>query len=437
MIHPIQCSLKSLNKKKTIFNIFNIKNEARNLDYDFAVNYEYKFFYKGKEKIAGKANLINEFLKVEKDQIKLIDEIPFGEDKKMYRPIINHKKDAEWLKKAQRKFHKIIIKGLGNIEYLHSTTKGTSYASNGRAHAGYSERYLLSLDISSFFTGISQKRVFKTLKEYLLIDSDIAYYYSKMLTAPLEKNSKELFLAQGLPSSPIIAYLCYKSLFDYINDVCAELNIKFTLYVDDMTFSSEKRIPQVFINKVLGILKSKKYNNNLIINKRKTHNYKKKTRKKVTGVYINNGVPTISGKKHFELFVLYTKLIEIIHGRIDNIDDYFDFYNLFLKFSGNLIHLFQVEHNGDINAPTGCFAHDKMANFYKTISHYIKPGLPKKENNKKYSKDNINKESLKIAETSYSALIKNLDKINKEFPQLNRDILQNSFYPTDNISKNS
>lgn len=423
MITPIECSLKSLNKKKTIFNIFAIKEEARSMSYDFSVNYDYKYFYKGKINITGKNNLINEFLKVEKDQVKLIDKIPEGANKKMYRPIINHKRDAEWLKKAQRKFHKIIVKGLGDINYLQSTTKHTSYANNGRIHADGSEKFMLSLDISSFFTGISSDRVFKTLKNYLLLDNDVAYYYSKMLTAPLEKESKESFLAQGLPSSPILAYLCYKSLFDYVDNLSKKNNIVFTLYVDDMTFSSDAPIAQDFIDKIIGLLKSKKYNNNLKINKRKTHNYKKETKKKVTGVYINEGVPTISSKKHFELFVLYNKLINILHGELNDIDGYFDFYNIFLKFSGNLIHLFQVEHGGKFEPTTGNYAHDKMVFFYKTLSRYVKPGLIKKNKDKKYSKENVSEEGLKIAQSSFSDLKKNILKFQKKFPKLKRNLL--------------
>lgn len=423
MIKPIDCPLKSLNKKKTIFNIFAIKEEARSLTYDFSADYDYKYFYKGKTNIAGKHNLINEFLKVEKNQIVLIDEIPPGANEKMYRPIINHKKGGEWLKRAQRKFHKIIVKGLGNIKYLHSTTKHTSYATNGRVHADGTEKYMLSLDISSFFTGISSERVYRTLKSYLLLDSDVAYYYSKMLTAPLNKESKESFLAQGLPSSPILAYLCYKSLFDYIDDFCGKSNIVFTLYVDDMTFSSSTEIPQSFINKIIGLLISKKYNNNLLINKRKTHNYKKETQKKVTGVYINDGIPSVSSKKHFELFVLYNRLINILHNELKDIDSYFDFYNVFLKFSGNLIHLFQVEHSSKVEPKTGNYAHDKMVRFYKSLSKYVKPGLIKKNKDKKYSKDNVDKEGLKICQTSCLELLKNLTKIQNDFPRLKRDLL--------------
>ncbi len=423
MITPIECSLKSLNKKKTIFNIFAIKEEARSMSYDFSVNYDYKYFYKGKIRITGKDNLINEFLKVEKDQIKLIDEIPDDADKKMYRPIINHKKNAEWLKRAQRKFHKIIVKGLGDIEYLHSTKRHTSYATNGRVHADGSERYMLSLDISSFFTGITSERVFKTLKDYLLVDNDVAYYYSKMLTAPLAKGSKESFLAQGLPSSPILAYLCYKSLFDYINDLSAKNNIVFTLYVDDMTFSSKTPISQDFINRIMGLLKSKRYNNNLAINKRKSHNFKKETKKKVTGVYIDQGIASISSKKHFELFVLYNRLINIIHDELNDIDNYFDFYNVFLKFSGNLIHLFQVEHNRLFEPSTGNYAHDKMVRFYKLLSKYVKPGLIKRNKDKKYSKENVTEEGLKIVQTSFLELKNDLSKIQRDFPKLRRNLL--------------
>lgn len=423
MITPIECCLKSLNNKKKLYNIFGVKKEARNLDYDFSVNYDYKYFYKCKEKIIGKRNLINEFLSTEKNVVQLLDAIPEDADKKKYRPIINHKKDADWLKKAQRKFHKIIAKGLGKIEYLHSTTKKTSYATNGRAHLGNNNRYLFCLDISSFFTGIDSNRVFKTVKNYLKLDSDVAYYYSKLLTAPLEKNSSELFLAQGLPSSPILAFLCYKTLFDYINEFSAINSITFTLYVDDMTFSSEQEIPQEFINKIIGLLKSNRYDNKLKINNKKTHYNKPSTRKIITGVYINNGVASISGKKHFELFVLYNKLINMIHEELDTIEKYFDFYNLFLKFSGNLIHLFQVEY-GSFEITISNRAHSKMLLFYRELSKYVKPGINKIDSRKKYSEENVDKESLAGIDSQWKNLLKHQNRIKVEFHKLKRDLVQ-------------
>ena len=364
MITCIDTPITSLNSKKKIYNIFKIKKDARRVDHDFSIYYDYKVFYKVKPPIKGRQNTIDHALSVKKETPCLLDETPLGANKNDYRPIINYKKDAEWLKKSQKKFHKFITKGLGNVDYLHSTLKTKSYASNGREHAD-GDRYIFCLDISSFFCGIDRKRVFNTLKTYLKIDNDVAYFYSGLITAPTEKGSTNFVLAQGLPSSPAVAFLCYKSLFDYINEEAKNNNITFTLYVDDMTFSSNCKIPQRFIDKVIGLLKSKKYNNNLVIKKEKTHSFKNSSTKRVTGVYIKNGEAKISRRKHYELFIIYSRLINILNDNLQSLDSYFEFYNLFLKFSGNLMHLYQVEHNGDFKKTTGNYAHDKMMNFYR------------------------------------------------------------------------
>lgn len=415
MMPTLKCELTNLNNKKVIYKKFDIINEAKKADYDFSCNYDFKYLYKKSVKKEKETSLFDYFLRVEKEPPIIIDAIPEGDDIKDYRRIINHKHNALWLKKAQRKFHKILVKTITDIDYLHSTKKSVSYATNGRMHATGSQKYVLAIDIADFFTGISRKKVYITLKQCLCVQPDVAYFYSKMLTAPKEKNSNELILAQGLPSSPICAFLCYKTLFDYIHEISLKNNIQFTLYVDDITFSSDEKIPQSFIDTIFGLLKSKKYDNKLKIQNKKFHSYKKEQSKKITGVYINNGLPKISGKKHLEIFTLYCVLLKRIHDGIKNITEYFEFYNLFLKFSGNLIHLFQVEYGTGANAEIVNPVHKTMDKFRKTISHYFKIGLSKNDH-KPYSETNISKDNLEKAFFQFVQLQKDSVKICEFFP---------------------
>lgn len=187
MIDPITTPITSLNNKRKIYQIFNIPVFARSLDYDFSNNYEYKYISKHPDKITGRKNTIDNVLSVTKTESVIIDATPAGSKPDEYREIINYKKNTEWLKRAQKKFHRFLIKGLQDIDYLQSTVKGVSYATNGNKHSD-GKKYVLCLDISKFFTQINRQRVEKNIKQYLCLDGDVAYYYSRLLTIPEKKD---------------------------------------------------------------------------------------------------------------------------------------------------------------------------------------------------------------------------------------------------------
>lgn len=207
-------------------------------------------------------------------------------------------------------------------------------------------------------------------------------------------------------------------MFDYIYTLSLRYNVKFTLYVDDITFSSGKPIPQKFIDTIFGLLKSKAYDNNLVLNYDKIHYYKPTTVKRITGVYLVNGEPRISKLKHYHLFILYSKLIQLLHNGLEDISDYFLFYNLFLKFSGNLMHLIQVEYDGDLNRTPRNNAHKMMVGFYKDIHKYFKPGIAKNSQSKymPYSVETVSKSDLKMFNNLYLELLKTRNYLKNKYP---------------------
>lgn len=203
------------------------------------------------------------------------------------------------------------------------------------------ENYFLKLDLKDFFTYVEKPLVKSRLKNFLNIDGDVADFYSNMLTSPKDKppfNEGVFNLGQGLPSSPILAFLCHKSFFDYLYEICKLDNINMTIYVDDIAFSSNKPITQNFINILFGLFKM----NGLKINKKKFRYYKKEGTKKITGIFIKNGKPMVPSKKHEEIKSQYEFLVYKIYN-LENIDDYFFTYNIFLRFAGNVQHLITSE----------------------------------------------------------------------------------------------
>lgn len=414
----LNCDITGLNKKKKIFHYFGIPEEAQKDDYDFSTNYSYKFIKKNPDY---KYSSVEEFfLSLQKKNPEILDKLPEGSIEADYRPIINYEYGSSWLKKAQKKFHKIIVKSIKDVPYLHSTLKGTSYSTNGIAHSR-GKRYILCLDISGFFTQIKIERVYKTIKYYLGVDSDVARFYSKMLTTYKENDSKDLVLAQGLPSSPILAFLCFKSLFDHIYEYSISNDINFTLYVDDMTFSCKDPIPQDFMDRLFGVIKGDKCGNRLKLNRKKIHYLSRNNWKKITGVCIVDGKPKIPNRKHFELHVLYKKILYLLHNNLNTFEEYCYFCKYFEKFSGNLLYLIAVEYSNDMELIKTSInrRHAHMYKFYNIFKRFIRPGLVFLLEDGSIDYKSINSFNLTELQSRFNELIRIKTKLQNTFQMIN------------------
>lgn len=211
----------------------------------------------------------SKYLNIEKCKIEVLNNRPRDFNTKKYRRIIDFKKNDNyiWLKCVQRKINKMLSKAIDNscAPYLHSTLKKVSYATNAKKHIG--EKYTLLIDLCDFFSNIDINKVQYTFAKYFDLDPDIAKVYSLLVTAPKDEppyHENIYVLGQGLPSSPMLAFLCNESLFEYIYKLAMKYSIEMTVYVDDVIFSSENIIPQKFIDTVFGLFTR----NGLKINKK-------------------------------------------------------------------------------------------------------------------------------------------------------------------------
>jgi len=333
-------SLKLLNKKRNIYELFNIPDYVRNSDNDYSDFYSFRYLPKAQKNIEiSKDERFKLYLNSYKQRRNLINIRPADFSLDRYRLILNYKNEADWLKKAQKKFHKYIVRELGDVTYLHSTIRDKSYATNAFIHKY--DKYFLVIDLRNFFTYVDREKIKNKLQSYLSIDSDVATFYSILVTSPYDEppyHNNKFNLGQGLPSSPIMAFLCYKSLFDHLFSYSNSSNITMTVYVDDIVFSSNTEIKQEFINRLFGLFKY----NGLEINKNKLRLYKPVTPKKITGAYIIDGSLKIPYKKQEELFVLYNEIRTKLET-LNSLNDYFIIYNLYLKFCGNFQYLLEVE----------------------------------------------------------------------------------------------
>lgn len=143
-----------------------------------------------------------------------------------------------------------ILNLLQNIirpDWLVSSQKGKCYIDNGKAHI--TGRYVLTIDIKKFYDNCTREPVYQFFVTKLKTAPDIA----KILTDIVTYGSG---IPTGCPTSQIIAFYAYYDMFSEINDVAKRFGCHFTLYVDDMTFSSSETFsPKVLMREIDCILR--------------------------------------------------------------------------------------------------------------------------------------------------------------------------------------
>lgn len=175
---------------------------------------------------------------------------------------------------VQKKVHKI-LRSISLPEWVFSGRRGFSHIDNGRYHA-QPRIAVLKMDIKNFFPSCKEKFVFRFLKRDLQMSDDCAYLLSKLLT-------KDGHLPIGSPSSQILAFWSYNQCFKNIHDYAENINIKMSLFVDDVAFSCEDSFPKGFSYTISCMVKEY----GLSIKRTKTTRYGPKSFKKITGCAIS------------------------------------------------------------------------------------------------------------------------------------------------------
>lgn len=403
-----KCRMYNFNSRNGIKNLLNIPQ-----DFDLEKVHEgllpyYNFFYiKKPDKAKNKETLEerkNRYLSIE-EPIDICDVRPEDYSKDKYRMLINI--NEKWLKKTLKKINKLLSQSLIEknkkeinypVSYLHSSLKKRSYTTNASTHRN--NKYLLAIDIQNFYPSITYEKILNFFKYDLKLDNDIAEIYAALCTCPLDDpitGSFEYGIGQGLATSPVLAFLSNYRMFEYLNELSLKNNMEMTVYVDDVVFSSDKPIKQEFINSLFGIVKK----NGLNIKKSKVKIFGPKQDKKITGLCITKeGKIRVPRSKHEEIKVQYDYLSKGILN-INNMNDYFNFYNLFLKFKGNVQFVLLVEERATTK-------HLKFIEEYKDFFLY---GVKKNKKGSKYSKDNITEDDYKKFILKYENLRKKIDSL--------------------------
>lgn len=150
-------------------------------------------------------------------------------------------------KKRLRKIHSKIKDWLSRIEtpgYLHSAVRNRSYLSNARVHSA--ETNSIKTDIRAFFPSVSKHAVYLFFSKTMKCRRDVAMLLAKLLTV-------NNHLPTGSPVSTILSYFVHKTMFDEIARLAENLNLSFSVYVDDMCLSGDKAV-RATLFRVRGII---------------------------------------------------------------------------------------------------------------------------------------------------------------------------------------
>ena len=114
--------------------------------------------------------------------------------------------------------------------WLISGEKGKCYIDNGKAHIH--NNYALTVDIKKFYDNCRRDPVYRFFHGALCVSADVAEILTDIVT-------HDNGIPTGCPTSQLIAYYAYADMFQEISECAEEFGCVFTLYVDDMAFSSK------------------------------------------------------------------------------------------------------------------------------------------------------------------------------------------------------
>jgi len=146
---------------------------------------------------------------------------------------------------------------------------GRNNVLNALQHRG--NKFFFTIDLKIFFGNISNLRV-----NHILIDRGFTWDEARMIARITTFKES---LPQGAPTSTTLANLAFAHTASLIEDFCSKKGIKFTVFVDDLTFSSRQCFKH-YKDQILEIIKQNKF----FVNQRKVH-YRHNCCE-ITGLYV-------------------------------------------------------------------------------------------------------------------------------------------------------
>ena len=189
-----------------------------------------------------------------------------GKYRTIYEPILI-------LKQIQKQILNNILNNKSISKYAKAYHKGIQLKDNAIPHIN--KEMILKLDIKDFFENISFLDIYNSCFPIEYFPKSVGMILTYLCTY-------DNHLTQGSPTSAYISNLVMKEFDEELGNWCDLMNISYTRYSDDMTFSG-KFNPSELITKVRKML----YKLGLELNNDKIHIVYKSSSQNVTGIVVN------------------------------------------------------------------------------------------------------------------------------------------------------
>lgn len=209
---------------------------------------------------------------------------------------------------------------------LHSSIKETSSIKNATFHR--KSQCFIMVDLKKFFDNITADKVKDYFKYSLDYSDEYAQYAADIFT--IEGSNGVTALTTGTSPSPILSFLIYEKMFNDLHKLACKYSAIMSIYIDDITFSSEKIIPKSFINEIEKIIE--KYGHNISSDKTK---YIKGCNATITGTKVVGGRLLMSEKTRKKIKdLLCTLSIEDVNvvRYVANIKSLLGYKSLFIAY---------------------------------------------------------------------------------------------------------
>ena len=177
------------------------------------------------------------------------------------------------LKNVQRNILKNILEDKKISKYAKAYQRHISLVDNAIEHIN--KKIILKLDIKDFFPSINFNMVYNTCfnetlypRKLGILLTNICMYYNE--------------LPQGTPTAAYISNIILRSFDEKIGNYCDNLNISYTRYSDDLTFSGDFNVQEI-----ISLVKDELRKYHFKLNYDKIKVIRNNNRQIVTGIVVN------------------------------------------------------------------------------------------------------------------------------------------------------
>lgn len=160
------------------------------------------------------------------------------------------------LKRIQKRILALLMSHVEIPTYAFGGVPKKDNIKNAKYHQG--NKYIFTTDLRSFFPSISHNRVFE-----VYCNNGYSPTVARVLT---KLTTYKYQLPQGVSTSTLLALLAFKPTGDKLYDYALKHNLKFSIFVDDITISSKVDFKHL-VPEILDIIVSAGYK----ISHNKTH----------------------------------------------------------------------------------------------------------------------------------------------------------------------